>query len=87
MRSGGDRPQNGQTLWATPPAISEISAIAAGDASFMGCLWASLQGLPEDQCARWAVAAGTATAMVDGSAVATREQIEQVYRKVSVRSL
>jgi len=73
--------------WATPPVIQEVSAIAAGDASFTGCLWASQQGLPGDCIARWAVAAGTATAMVDGSAVATREQMEQVYRQVTVRSL
>jgi len=79
--------QDGHAWWATPPAIEEVSAIAAGDASFTGCLWASLQGMPGDQCARWAVAAGTATAMVDGSAVATRKQMEQVYRQVTVRIL
>lgn len=78
---------DGHNWWATPPAIQEVSAIAAGDASFTGCLWASLHGLPGDQIARWAVAAGTATAMVDGSAVAAREQMEQVYGQVTVRNL
>jgi len=77
----------GHAWWALPPAIEEVSAIAAGDASFTGCLWASLHGLPGDQIARWAVAAGTATAMVDGSAVAAREQMEQVYGQVTVRNL
>ena len=79
---------DGQALWrATPPGIREVSAVGAGDAALSGCLWAWLQNLSGDQVARWAVAAGTAAAMVDGSAMPTRRRIEDIYDQVRVEPL
>lgn len=69
---------------ATPPAIREVSAVGAGDAGLAGALWAWSQSLPDEQVARWAVAAGTAATLVDGSAMPTLESIREVYARVGV---
>jgi 1-phosphofructokinase len=75
-------------IWrATPAPIQEISAVGAGDALHTGGLWAWLRGLPPDEILRWATAAGTAAAMLDGTLMPTFEQIKQVYGKVWVTRL
>ena len=72
---------------AEPPAITEVSAVGAGDTFLAAGLWAWLQGLPPDEIARWAVAGGTAAAMQDGTVIPSHAQIEEVYREVRVRTL
>jgi 1-phosphofructokinase family hexose kinase len=69
--------------WAQPPAITEVSAVGAGDALLAAALWAffCLHGSCEE-LARWAVACGTAAAMQDGTAMPTRAQIEEIYAQV-----
>lgn len=75
-------------IWhAQPPRIQEISAVGAGDASLSGALWAWRQGLPPEELVRWGVATGTATAMVDGSAMPTLDAIRAVYEQVRVTRL
>ena len=72
---------------AAPPAITEVSAVGAGDTFLAAGLWAWQRGLPPGEIARWAVAGGTAAAMQDGTVIPGREQIEGVYRAVRVRTL
>jgi len=72
-------------IWlAEPPPIRELSAVGAGDAALAGALWAWERGLGGAEMARWAVAAGTATAMEDGTAIPSLERIERVYARVRV---
>jgi 1-phosphofructokinase family hexose kinase len=66
------------------PAIREVSGVGAGDALLAGALWARLQGLPADQVLRWGVAAGTAAAMGQGSAMPTLDRVRDVYALVRV---
>lgn len=72
---------------AQPPAITEVSAVGAGDTFLAAGLWAWQQGLPPKEIARWAVAGGTAAAMRDGTVIPNRAQIEAVHRDVRVRAL
>lgn len=84
---------DGKALWmAEPPRIRELSAVAAGDASLAGALWAWLSGqaaraADPSQIVRWAVAAGTATAAYDGSGIPPHERIAAVYTQVKTRCL
>jgi len=79
---------DGGVVWyAEPPRIREVSAVAAGDACLAGALWAHAQRMPKPEVVRWAVAAGTATAMVDGSAMPDRDAIRCVHDRVAVRVL
>jgi len=78
---------DGQGVYlATPPAITEVSAVGAGDTFLAGGLWAWLQGLPAAEIVRWAVAAGTAAALLDGTAIPERGRMATVYRDVVVRA-
>ena len=78
-------PGSGHCVWlGTPPRIAEVSAVGAGDAALAGMLWARQQGLPGNQVVRWAVAAGTAAAMEEGSAMPSLDRIRDVYKKVQV---
>jgi 1-phosphofructokinase family hexose kinase len=70
-----------------PPAITEVSAVGAGDALMAAALWAWGQGLPTEEIIRWAVASGTAAAMQNGSAMPALEQIRALYARIQVRCL
>ncbi len=69
------------------PAIREVSAVGAGDALLSGMLWADLAGLCAPEALRWGVAAGTAAAMGQGSAMPALGLVRQVYERVRVRPL
>jgi fructose-1-phosphate kinase PfkB-like protein len=49
--------------------------------------WAISEGLPLPEMARLAVAAGTATAQVEGTGIASLAQVRDVERRVQVRVL
>ena len=79
---------DGDGIWlAQPPEITEVSAVGAGDASMAGALAAWTRHLPAGEIVRWAVASGTAAAMVDGSAMPTLTAIERTYAQVSATCL
>lgn len=76
---------DGHAVWlAEPPTIAEANAVGAGDALLAGVLWAWGRGMPPQEIVRWAVAAGTAAAMEQGTAMPTLARIEQVYGEVGV---
>jgi len=72
---------------AKPPAITEVSAVGAGDALMAAGLWAWIQGLSAQETVRWAVAAGTAAAMGDGSVMPELAHIREVYKETRVACL
>lgn len=76
-----------EALWARPSAITEASAVGAGDALLAGWLYASERGVDGAERLGWAVACGTAAAMLDGSAMPTREAVEDLRARVKVDSL
>jgi 1-phosphofructokinase len=64
-------------VWtAQPPTITVRSTVGAGDSSLAGYLLASLAGAPPDERLRSAVAYGSASASLPGSAVPTPAQVD-----------
>ncbi|NOZ55819.1 MAG: 1-phosphofructokinase [Calditrichaeota bacterium] len=74
-------------LLAVPPKVKVVSTVGAGDSAVAGFLYGRLQGMPLEESLRFAVAAGTATTLQPGTAVATREGIEAILPKVEVRDV
>lgn len=78
----------GEGIWRVEaPAIEEISAIGAGDASLAGLLYGLAQDLRPDCVARWAVAAGSAAAQKDGTMMASRSEIEAMYERIDAHQI
>jgi 1-phosphofructokinase family hexose kinase len=69
---------------ARPPAIQERNPIGAGDSMLAGLVWGLHRGLPLDEALRWAVASGAAAASLDGTAVGTYAQVEELTRRVEL---
>lgn len=67
--------QTGSWL-ATPPSIVPVSTVGAGDASLAGYLRAHVSGLTAPERLRMAVAYGSATASLPGSALPSPAQID-----------
>jgi 6-phosphofructokinase 2 len=74
-----------QLFEVIPPRIDAASPLGAGDAAAAAFVWAATKRKDFAECARWAVAAGTATANLPGLEFATLEQTKEVYRSVEVR--
>lgn len=72
---------------AAPPRVEVLCPIGAGDALAAALVWALDQEKPFHDALRWAVAAGTASAMLPGMMFPTLEQTRAIYEKVEVRKL
>jgi len=72
-------------IFAIPPDVPVRNVTGAGDALLAGLAYALERGLPLAEQARWGVAAGTASAMHEGVSIVTRESVEQVYTRTTVR--
>jgi 1-phosphofructokinase family hexose kinase len=72
------------TVLARPPRVQVKSPVGAGDAALAGLLYATSAGLDWPDVARWCVAAGTAAAMQEGTAVGDRTLIESLLPQVGV---
>ncbi|HIC89538.1 MAG TPA: 1-phosphofructokinase [Anaerolineae bacterium] len=68
-----------------PPPVTVRSPIGAGDAFLAGLVYAWMRGLALEEMARWAVAAGTAATMQEGTGVGTRTQVEALLPQIVVR--
>lgn len=72
-----------QGAWqAAAPSIAERNPIGAGDSLVGGLVWALSRGRTPAQALRWGVACGAATAGRDGTAVGSRQQVEQLAAQV-----
>lgn len=79
---------DGEDCWqATPPTITEVNNVGAGDAALAGALYAWAAALAPQEIARWAVAVGTATAQTDGTTFPARAAVQEVYSRVLVERL
>ena len=74
-----------QLLEVIPPRTDAASPLGAGDALAAAYVWAASKKKDFAECVRWAVAAGTASAMQPGLIFATLEQTKEVYKSVEVR--
>jgi 1-phosphofructokinase family hexose kinase len=72
-------------LEALPPRTDALSPIGAGDALAAAFVWASEKKKDFPDCVRWAVAAGTASALLPGMEFASLDQTKHMYRSVEVK--
>lgn len=77
----------GTIVEAIPPAVDVIAPVGAGDSVMAAMAWGIMEGLRPLEMARLAVAAGTATALVDGTGIASLAQVEAMRPRVRVRVL
>ena len=73
--------------WARPPQVTVQSPIGAGDAALAGYIWGMVQGNGLPDALRMAVASGSASASLPGTAVADMDLIGSIADKVEVISL
>jgi len=74
-----------QLLEVIPPRTDAVSPLGAGDALAAAYVWAATKKKDFADCVRWAVAAGTASAMQPGLVFASLEQTKDVFKSVEVR--
>ncbi len=72
---------------AVPPAVKAINTIGAGDSAVAGFVHGIRLGLRPEEAVRWAVAAGTATTMREGTALARKEEIEGLLPQIRIDRL
>ena len=77
----------GQLIEASPPPVQEASPVGAGDAALAGLIWGFHEGCDPQEIARRAVAAGTATAMQDGTGVGDRDLIANLMPAIQIEVL
>jgi 1-phosphofructokinase family hexose kinase len=68
-----------------PPRVDALCPIGAGDAMAAAFLWALEKKKSFIDALRWAVATGTATAILPGTTFPTLEQAKAIYKNVDVR--
>ena len=74
-----------QLYEAIPPRVDALCPIGAGDALAAAYVWAVSKGQSFPDSLRWAVAAGTASAVLPGMNMADLTQTKDMYRRVEVR--
>lgn len=79
--------QGRRIVQATPPSVEIKSTVGAGDAFMAGLVWALEGGRDLAEAARWAVAAGTAAAMEEGTGIGTREKFEALASQIVVEEV
>jgi 1-phosphofructokinase family hexose kinase len=74
--------RDGEVFEVTPPPVRAVCPIGAGDAFNAAFVWAASQNKDFAEAARWAVAAGTASAEQPGLQFANLEQTGKLYERV-----
>lgn len=72
---------------AIPRPVKVVNTIGAGDSAVAGFVAYLSKNFPLAECLKYAAAAGTATVMEAGTAVAKKENIEQLFRNVSIKKV
>ena len=84
-KDGALASRGGERLHAAPPAIEEVNPVGSGDALVAGFAIGLLEDMPLRETAALACAAGTANAMSWDIGHFTKEQVEDVMRRVEIR--
>lgn len=77
----------GQEYLAVPPDVTVQSTIGAGDSSVAGFISGLVQGRSLKECLAYAAAAGTATTLHQGTALAQKEDFERLVPQVKLTVL
>ncbi len=72
---------------ATPPEVKVENTVGAGDSSVAGFIYGMINGKGLEECLIYAVAAGTATTLRKGTALASKEDFERLIPQISLRNL
>jgi len=75
-------PQRSFTV--SSPIIREKNPIGAGDSMVGGMVWALQQGLDYTDVVRWGVACGAATASLEGTTVAKRQDAQSLLNQIVI---
>ncbi len=70
-----------------PPKVQVKNTIGAGDSSIAGFIYGLYHHKPLNECLKLAVAAGTATTLKEGTALATMEDIQKIIDKVEIKEI
>lgn len=73
--------------FAAAPEVSREPTLAAGDSTMAGILMALYQGEGKAEALRWGTALGCATALAQGTRMATRKEFQRLLRQVYVETL
>ena len=76
-----------ETLLAIPPQVKVVNTIGAGDSAVAGFLFGLSKNSPPADCLKYAVAAGTATTLQPGTALARREDIQKLLPGVTLKNV
>ncbi len=79
--------REGERLLASPPAVRVKNTVGAGDSAVAGFLYGIARGEDLETSLRYAVAAGTATTLREGTALAEREDILRLFPRVQSKSV
>jgi 1-phosphofructokinase family hexose kinase len=74
-------------LEAVPPRVDAVSPIGSGDALAAAFVWAMERKNDFPDALRWGVATGTASALLPGLRFASRQQAEEMYKRVEVKKV
>jgi len=78
---------DGEQYLAVPPNVNVESTIGAGDSSVAGFIFGLVQGKDLKQCLIYAVAAGTATTLRQGTALCQKDDFERIVPQVLLTDL
>ncbi len=79
--------RQGTIVEATPPPVAVAGSVGSGDAAMAALAWGIGEGLRPLEMARLAVAAGTATALIEGTGMPSLAQVEAMRPQIQVRVL
>ena len=74
-------------ITATPPTVNALSTIGAGDSTVAGFIAACSKGADAPECLRVATSYGTAACLLEGTTPPTKENVEEIYKKVKIEIL
>ncbi|MBR4864977.1 MAG: hexose kinase [Oscillospiraceae bacterium] len=75
---------DGKSYIATPPCITPVSTVGAGDSMIAGFLSAVYHGNAPADCLKTAVAYGTAACLTAGTLPPQKQEAERIYNQVTV---
>ena len=77
--------ETGQVLISNTPKGTLVNSVGAGDSMLAGFVGSIKSGLEPLEAFKWSVASGTATAFCQD--IATKDQIDEIYRKIKIERL
>ena len=78
---------DGKAYQAVPPKVEVVNTIGAGDSSVAGFIYGLSKGYDLKESLIWATAAGSATTLRRGTALATRVDVEKIVPQVEVETI